>query len=244
MASSSRFGTFTHTCTAPRGMVVGNCHLQRMLHSPWGRSPVSFEQIGQIQFFRGSRVKGPSSLALLKMVSHQWPVALLVIWHIYSCLPCSLEDSARNLSSSGKVVLGQGQVPCEFWADRPNFIFQPVAPDVIWHIYSYLYCSSRDGGRDLPSAGDVALPWGRSPVSFEQISQPSFFSRWLLTWFGTFTCTCTAPQGMVAGTCHLQGRHTLPWGRSPVNFEQIGQPSFFSWWLLMWFGTFTCTSSG
>ena len=37
------FGTFTHTCTAPRGMVVGNRHLQGMLHSPCGRSPVSFE---------------------------------------------------------------------------------------------------------------------------------------------------------------------------------------------------------
>ena len=152
------------------------------------------------------------------MVPHQWPVALVVIWHIYSCLACSSEDSARDLPSSGKVVLGQGQVPCEFqtdrpnfifqlvaydmiWhiysrqfcfkgvlgmdllssgdvalmmgqvpcefrADRPNFIFQPVAPDVIWHIYSHLYCSSRDGGRDLQSSGEAVPTMGQVPCDF------------------------------------------------------------------------------
>ena len=73
-----------------------------------------------------------------------------------------------------------GQVPCEFRADRPNFIFQPVAPDMIWHIYLHLYCCSR----------------------------------------------------MVVGTCHLQGRQSLSWGRSPVSFKQIGQTSFFSWQLV------------
>ena len=130
------------------------------------------------------------------MVPHQWPVALVVIWHIYSCLACSSDDSARDLPP-GKVVLGQRQVPCEFWADQPNFIFQPVVPDVI--------------------------------------GQPSFFSWWLLTWFGTFTHTCTAPWGMVVGTCCLQGEQPLPWGRSPVIFMQIGQTSFLSWWLLTWF---------
>ena len=31
-----------------------------------------------------------------------------------------------------------------------------VAPDVIWHIYLHLYCSSRDGGRELPSSGEAA----------------------------------------------------------------------------------------
>ena len=100
------------------------------------------------------------------MVPHQWPVALVVIWHIYSCLACSSENSARDLTSSGKVVLGQGQVPCEFRADQPNFIFQPVAPDVIWHIYSHLYCSSRDGGRDLPSSGEATPTMGKVPCEF------------------------------------------------------------------------------
>ena len=100
-------------------------------------------RLAQIQFFRGSRVKGPSSLALLKMVPHQWPVALVVIWHIYSCLACFSENSARDLTSSGK----------------------------------------------------VSLVRGRSPVSFEQIGQTSFFSQWLLTWFGTFTLGSAASRG-------------------------------------------------
>ena len=53
-----------------------------------------------------------------------------------------------------------GQVPCEFQADRPNFIFQPVALDMNWHIYLHLYCCSKDGGRDLPSSGEAAPTMG------------------------------------------------------------------------------------
>ena len=100
------------------------------------------------------------------MVPHQWPMALVVIWQIYSCLACSSEDSARDLPSSGKVVLGQGQVPCEFQADWPTFIFQLVAPDVNWHIYSHLYCSSRNGSRDLPSLGEAAPTMGQVSCEF------------------------------------------------------------------------------
>ena len=79
-------------------------------------------------------------------VPHQWPMALAVIWHIYSCLPCSSEDSARNLPSSEKVVLGQGQVPCEFQADRPRFSFQgnlsqgakqPSSPRIMRVVHSW-----------------------------------------------------------------------------------------------------------
>ena len=47
-------------------------------------------------------------------------------------------------------------------------------------------------------------------------------------WFGTFTCTCTAPQEMVVGTCHLQGRQPPLWRRSPVSFGQIGLVFSFS----------------
>ena len=144
-----------------------------------------------------------------------------VIWHIYSHLYWSSQDGGRNLLSSGEAAPTIGQVPCEFWADQPTFIFQSVAPDVIWHIYSHLYCSSRDGGRDLLSSGGRPYHVGRCPVSFKQIVQPSFFSQWLLTWFGTFTHSCTAPWGMAVGTCCLQGRQPLPWERSPVRFGQI-----------------------
>ena len=87
---------------------------------------MGFEQIGPDSLFRGSQVKRSSSLALLRMVPHQWPVALAVIWHIYSCLAYSLEDSAKDLPSSGKVVLGWGQVPYEFRADWPRFSFQGI----------------------------------------------------------------------------------------------------------------------
>ena len=59
-----------------------------------------------------------------------------------------------------------GQVPCEFWADQPTFIFQPSAPDVIWHIYSHLYFSLRDSGRDLLSSGETDPTMGKVPCEF------------------------------------------------------------------------------
>ena len=37
---------------------------------------------------------------------------------------------------SRDVALTMGQVPYEFQADWPTFIFQPAAPDMLWHIYS------------------------------------------------------------------------------------------------------------
>ena len=112
-------------------------------------------------------------------------------------------------------------------------------------------------GRQPPS-------WGRSPVSFGQISLGLVFQekscgkgpsslalprmvhhQWTaaldVIWHIYFTCT--APLGMVVGTCHLQGRQPLPWGRSPVSFEQIGQTSFFSQQLLTLFGLFTQAST-
>ena len=90
-------------------------------------------------------------------------VAPDVIWHIYSHLYCSSRDGGRGLPSSGEAAPTMGQVPCEFWADLPTFIFQPAAPDMIWHIYLHLYCSSRDGGRDLPSSGEAAPTMGKVP---------------------------------------------------------------------------------
>ena len=49
----------------------------------------------------------------------------------------------------------------------------PAALDVIWHIYSHLYCSSRDGGRDLPSSGEAAPTMGKGPCEF-QADWPGF----------------------------------------------------------------------
>ena len=100
----------------------------------------------------------------------------------------------------GRQPLPWGQVPCEFQADRSCFQFfreelrqgswaalllprfmsvhHPwlAAPDVIWHIYSHLYSSSRDGGRDLPSSGEVALTMGKVPCEF-WTDQNSFSSQ-------------------------------------------------------------------
>ena len=149
VTSRTWFGTFTHTCAAPQGMVVGTCCLQERQPLPRGKSPVSCKQIGQPLFF----------------------CRQLLMW-FGTFTPASA-------ASRG------------FW---------------VWT------CCLQ---------GMLPSPWGRSPVSFEQISQTSFFSLQLLMWFGTFTHTWTAPQGMVVGTCCLQGRQPLPWGRSPVSFGQI-----------------------
>ena len=94
------------------------------------------------------------------------PVAPDMIWHIYSGQCCFKGVLGMDLLSSGDVALMMGQVPSEFWADQPNFIFQLVTPDMIWHIYSHLYCFSRDGGRDLWSSEEAAPTMGKVPCEF------------------------------------------------------------------------------
>ena len=42
----------------------------------------------------------------------------------------------------------------------------PAAPNIIRHIYSHLYYSSRDGGRDLPSSGEAAPTMGKVTCEF------------------------------------------------------------------------------
>ena len=161
------FGTFTHTCTAPRGMVVGTCHLQGRQPLPWRRSPVSFGQIGLGVVYQGkSWDKGPSSLALPRMVHHPWLVAPDMNWHIYSHLYCSLRDGGRDLPSSAEAAPTMGQVPCEFRVDQPTFIFEWVAPDVIRHIYSGQCCFKGILGMDLLSSGDDALTMGQVTCEF------------------------------------------------------------------------------
>ena len=135
---------------------------------------MSFGEISLGSVFRNkSQDKGPSSLALPRMVHHPWPAAQDVIWHIYLHLYCSSRDGGRDLPSLGEAVPTMRQVPCEFQADRPTFIFQPAAPDMIWHIYSHLYCSLRDSGRDLPSSREVAPTMGQVPCEF-WADQPEF----------------------------------------------------------------------
>ena len=148
-------------------MVVGTWHLQGRKPLPWGRSPVSFGQIGLSSVFQGkSWDKGPSSLALPRMEHHQWLVALDVIWHIYSHLYCSSRDGGRDLPSSVEAVPTMGQVPCEFRGDWPTDIFQPAAPYMIWHIYSSQCCFKEVLDMDLLSSGNVALTLVQVPCEF------------------------------------------------------------------------------
>ena len=155
-------------------MAAGTCHHQGRQPLPWGRSSVSFGQIGLGAVFQGkSWDKGPSSLALPRMVHHPWPVAPDVIWHIYSHLYCSSRDGGRNLPSLGEVAPTMGQVPCEFPADQPTFIFQPMAPDMIWHIYFGQHWFKGILGKDLLSSGDDALMMGQVPCEFRG-DQPTF----------------------------------------------------------------------
>ena len=63
-----------------------------------------------------------------------------------------------------------GQVPCEYWADWLNFIFQPVTPDVIWHIYSGQRCFNGVLGMDLLSSGDVAVTMGQFSCEFQAVT--------------------------------------------------------------------------
>ena len=73
------------------------------------------------------------------MVHLSWPAAPDVIWHIYLGQHYFKGDGGIDLPYSGEIVLTMGQVPYEFRADWPWFIFQGklrVALDVIWHIYS------------------------------------------------------------------------------------------------------------
>ena len=155
------FGTFTHTCTAPRGMVVGNWHLQGRQPSPWGRFPVSSEQIGPDSVFQGkSWDKGPSSLALPRMVHHQWPAAPDMIWHIYSHLYCSSRDGGRDLPSSGEVAPTMGQVPCEFWADQPEFSFSGEE----LRQGSFQPCPAQDGASSMAGSSRHDLAHLLAPV--------------------------------------------------------------------------------
>ena len=117
-----------------------------------------------------------------------------------------------------------------------------AAPDVISHIYSGKHCFKGVGGTDLPSSRDVALTMGQVCCEFRAgqarfifqgkvetrgwgASCPRFVrvvhSQQLLMWFGTFTPCSAASWGIVTFTCHLQGKYSLVWGRSPASLVEI-----------------------
>ena len=123
------------------------------------------EELRQGSFQPGPAQDGASSMDL---------AAPDVIWHIYSHLYSSSRDGGRDLLSSGEAAPTMGKVHnCEFQADWPTFIFQPVAPDVIWHIYSSQRHFKGVLGIDLLSSGDVTLTMGQVACDF-QADQPTF----------------------------------------------------------------------
>ena len=125
-----------------------------------------------------------------------------------------------DLLSSGDVALMMGQVPCEFRADWPTLIFQPAAPDMIWHIYSHLYCSSSDGGRDLPSSGEAAPTMEKVSCEF-WVDQPgfSFSGKELRQW--SFQ-PCPAQDG--ASSMASDSGHNLAHLLTPVLLIE-------GWWM-------------
>ena len=189
-----------------------------MLPLPWHRSPVSFV---------ADRPNFIFQLAAPDM-----------IWHIYSHLYCSSRNGGRDLPSSGEAAPTMGQVPCEFRADQPEFSFfrgraetrvlpalpcpgwcnhqWPVAPDMIWHIYSHLYCSSRDGGRDLPSSGEAAPTMGQVPCEF-WADWPNFIFQqvapdmiWhILLWAGLLQGGFRYGPSVFRGCCSHHGADSL-----------------------------------
>ena len=103
-----------------------------------------------------------------RTVGRQPQAAPDVIWHIYSGQHCFQGVGGVGLPSSGDDALTMAQVPSEFRANRPTFVFQgkmsrgSAAPRGL-------------GVWACRLQGVMSYPWPRSPVSFEPIGQPSFF---------------------------------------------------------------------
>ena len=122
---------------------------------------VSFKQIGPGSVFQGKiQDKGPSSLALPRMVHHPWPVAPDMIWQIYSQLYCSSRDGGRDLPSSGEAAPTMGKVSCEFWADQPGFSFSGEEP----RQGSFQPCPSQDGTSSIVGSSGCDLAHLLAPV--------------------------------------------------------------------------------
>ena len=156
------------------------------------------------------------------MVHHPWSAAPDVIWHSYSHLYCSSRDGGRDLLSSGEAATTMGQVPCEFWADWPTFIFQPVAPDVIWHIYSGQCCFKGVLGMDLLSWGDVTLMMGKVPLwVLSRLAKLHFSASGSWHDLAHLILPVLLQWGFYVWTCSLEGMLLSLWWRSPVSFEQI-----------------------
>ena len=88
-----------------------------------------------------------------------------MIWHIYSGQRCFQGVGGMDLPSSGDASLIIPQVPSEFRANRPTFVFQGKMSRA----------SAAPRGLGVPSSGGDVLPMAKVPWSFEPIGQPAVF---------------------------------------------------------------------
>ena len=141
-----------------------------------------------------------------------------MIWHIYSGQHCFKGVEGVDLPSSGDVAPTMAQVPSEFRANRPTFVFQ----------------GKMSRGSAAPRGLGVwacrlqrvmSYPWPRSPVSFEPIGQPSFFRGKLRQ--GAWQPSpaeegaSSAAGGSGRDLAHLLRAALLPggWGQGPAVFR-------------------------
>ena len=122
-----------------------------------------------------------------------------------------------DLPSSGGDVLTMAEVPSEFRANRPTFVFQGKM--------SRGSAASRGVGVwACRLQGVMPSPWPRSPVSFEPIRQPSFFKGKLRQ--GAWQPSpaeegaSSAAGGSGRDLAHLLRAALLPggWGQGPAVF--------------------------
>ena len=257
------FGTFAQGRAASRGIEVWTYYLQGRLPSPWNWSPVSFEWIGHGSFFRKNWDKGPCSPAPRGLqrqcsegsstcdLAHLLPLPLLWGgWSYGSAIfrGCCPHHGAGPLWVSNRLATGHfsGVVETRGLAVQLPQVHeggtQPVAPDVMWHIYSGQHCFKGFGGMDLPSSGDVALTVGQVPCKF-WADWPNFIFQGKLRqgawqwsspglWEWCMHSSSWHDLAHLLQAAQLKGgrRYPLPifaahlpttWGRSPVNFEKI-----------------------
>ena len=140
-----------------------------------------------------------------------------VIWHICSGQRCFEGVGGRDLPSSGHAVLTMGQVPCEFRADPPTFVFQgkvetsrprsrPAedgASSTAGLATPLQVCSDPSkiklGVGTCRLQGVLPSPRARSPVSFEPIGQPSFLRGKFRQ--GGLAALLPQGRGLVHGRC-------------------------------------------
>ena len=134
-----------------------------MLPSPWGRSPVSFEQISQLYFSACGSWHDLAHLLRAVLLQGGWRYGPAIF---RGCCPHHGAGPLWVLSGLAKVHFSG-----KSWDKGPRSQLPQVckggawlvAHDMIWHIYSLQHCFIGDGAIHLPSSGEVLLGLGKVP---------------------------------------------------------------------------------